>query len=152
MAGWTNRGKYLIESTYFRAAAAPANFYLALVTVAVAPGPDTNILSDLTEIVAGNGYDAGGKSVARNATDFDVLTEDDSADRAFIQIKDESWTAAGGTLPASGAGARYAVLLDDNATPANRQVLAYWDLGSAIILAATQMLTLQDCELRLNES
>jgi len=152
MAGWTNRGKYLALNGYFRNTGMPTSFYLALVRATNAPGPATNLLSDLVEITAGNGYAAGGQAVARNNTDFDVLTEDDSGNRALIQLKNFPWTATGGPLPLSGLGARYAVLLDDNATPANRQVIAYWDLGSAITLADTQMLTVQDSELDLNES
>lgn len=149
--GWTNRGKKLILDTYFRGASPPTNFYLALCTATTAPTPDTNTLSDLTEIANGNGYTTGGLSVARNSTDFDTLTEDDSGDLGKIMVKDEVWTASGGTLPASGLGARYAVLLTDEGTVANRQVICYWDLGSALMVSSGQPLTLADLELRLTE-
>ena len=98
MAGWTNRGKYRSLEDRFRAVAAPANYYVALVTVANVPDPDTNVLSDLTEIAAGNGYVAGGYQLTPGVVDFDVLTEDDVNDRAFIQIKDVVWTAVGGPI------------------------------------------------------
>jgi hypothetical protein len=105
----------------------------------------------LTEIAAGQGYTAGGISLARNTTDFDVWTEDDGNDRALIQLKDMVWTAAGGNLPASGNGARWACLTDDNATPANREVIAAFDLVSDRTISDTQTLTLQNCEIRLTE-
>ncbi len=153
MAGFTNRGKYLIFNSYFRNTGTPTNFYIALVTSATAPTADTNWLNDLTEITAGNGYTSGGSGLARNSTFFDTLTEDDGADRALVQLKDITWTAAGGTLPLSGNGARYAVLTDDVAvSPTGRQVIAYWDLGSDVSVSNTQSLTLQNCELRGNES
>lgn len=69
-----------------------------------------------------------------------------------MQIKDVAWTAAGGPIPSGGSGASYAVLLDDNGTIANREVLAYWSLTSARSVSTGQTLTLQDLELRLLES
>lgn len=152
MAGWTNKGKMSIMDAYFRNTGAPTNFYVALVTSANAPDADTNLMSDLTEITAGNGYTSGGYSLTKNSTDFDTLNEDDTNDRGDIQIKDVAWTASGGTVPASGDGARYAVLTDDNGTVANREIYAYWDLGSDRSISDTQTLTLQDLELRLTES
>jgi hypothetical protein len=151
MAGFTNRGKYLLLQEWFRNPTEITNFYVALVTSAVAPTADTNTLSELTEIAAGNGYSTGGIQLARNSTDFDVLTEDDSGDLGKIQIKDLVWTASGGTLPASGNGARYAVLTTDEGTVGNRQIVCFWDLTSDRTVSSGQTLTLQDCELRLTE-
>ena len=152
MAGWTNKGKAAILDAYFRNAGAPTNFYVALVTSATAPTQDTDTLGDLTEIAAGNGYTSGGISLTKNSTDFDVLNEDDTNDRGDIQIKDLVWTASGGNIPASGDGARYAVLLDDNGTVASREVLAYWDLASDRTVSDGQSLTLTNPELRIQES
>ncbi len=151
MAGWTNKGKYSIMDEYFRNATEPTNFYVALVTSATAPTADTNTLSQLTEIAANNGYTTGGYQLARNGTDFDVLTENDTDDRGDMQIKDIVWTASGGPIPASGNGARYAVLTDDNVTVGSRLVLAWWDLTSDRSVSDGQTLTLQNCELRLTE-
>ncbi len=151
MAGVTNRGKYLILNEFFRNPAEFTNYYVALVTSAVAPTVDTNTFTELTEIAAGNGYTTGGISLARNSTDFDVLTEDDSGDKALIQVKDVVWTASGGSLPGSGNGARYAVLLSDEATVANRQVIAWFDLTSDRTVSSGQTLTLQNLELDLTE-
>ena len=152
MAGWTNKGKYRALGWIFRADTEPTNFYVALVTSATAPTADINTLGELTEIAAGNGYTSGGYQLTPGATDFDVHTEDDDNDRGLVQIKDVVWTASGGPIPASGSGARYAVLTDDNATVANREVLGYWDLTSDRQVSDGQTLTLQNCELRINES
>ena len=148
MAGWTNRGKVSILDAYFRNNGAPTNFYVALVETT--PTADTNLLSDLTEVESANGYGTGGISLDRNSTDFDTLTEDDGADKGKIQIKDISWTASGGPIPSAG-NITHAVLTDDNATEANREVYAYWSLGT-ISIPDGATLTLQDLEQDLNES
>lgn len=152
MAGWTNKGKYKILGWPLRQETMPTNFYVALVTSATAPVADTNTLGQLTEITAGNGYNAGGLVLAKSAVSFDVWTEDDTNDRGLIQIKDLVWTASGGPIPASGSGARYAVLTDDNATVASREVYFYWDLVSDRQVSDGQTLTLQNCEIRINEA
>lgn len=150
-SGWTNKGKMSILEAYFRNAGSPTNFYVALVTSATTPVADINAFSELTEITAGNGYTTGGYQLAKNDTDFDVLTEDDTNDRGYIQVLDIVWTASGGSIPDSGDGARYAVLLDDSVTIASREVYAYWDLTSDRQVSDGQTLTLSNCELRLNE-
>lgn len=148
-SGITNRGKFKLLDWAFRATALPTNYYVALCTSAVTPTVDTNTFSELTEIAAGNGYTAGGISLTKNSTDFDVLTEDDTGDKGLIQIKDLVWTASGGNLPASGNGARWAILTDDNATQGSRIVIAWWDLVSDRSVSVGQPLTLQNCELDL---
>lgn len=152
MAGWTNKGKVHVLGVTFRAATPPTNYYVALVTSATAPTADTNTMADLTQIATGNGYTDGGYQLARNATDFDSLVEDDTGDQGELQIKDIVWTASGGNIPSSGNGARYAVLTDDNGTVSAREVYAYWDLTSDRTISDTQTLTLQNCELDLNET
>jgi hypothetical protein len=156
MSGITNRGKIRLLEWGLRrehnGGALPTNLYIALVTSAAAPDADTNTFSELTEIANGNGYTSGGYQLSPNDTDFDTLTEDDSGDQGRILIKDVVWTASGGTLPASGNGARYAVLLDDNGTIGSREVLYYWDLTSDRQVSSGQTLTLQDLEVKLTES
>lgn len=147
---WTNRGAYLMLGTYFRGAAAPTTFYMALHTSAIAPDQDRNLMSDMTEIAAGNGYTSGGVAVARSAVGFDVYTEDDTNNRALVQCADITWTASGGSLPGSGSGARYASLVDDNATVGSRQIIGTFDLVSDRTVSDGQNLTLQDAEFRLN--
>lgn len=151
MAGWTNKGKYRMLQGWFRNGSVPTNFYVALVTSAVAPGADTNTLGGLTEVAAGNGYTAGGVLLSRNSTDFDTLTEDDTSDLGLVQVRDVVWTASGGNLPGSGGGARWAVLTDDNGTVGSREVLHYWDLVSDRVVSSGQTLTLQNLEIRITE-
>lgn len=152
MAGWTNKGKAAIMDGYFRATGIPTSFYVALVTADSTPDADTNTMADLTEIAAGNGYTSGGEAIDRNDTDFDSLTENDTDDRGDLQIKDITWTASGGSIPDSGTGARWAVLTDDHTTVASREVYCYWSLASARTVTDGQDLTLQNLELRLQES
>jgi hypothetical protein len=151
MSGVTNRGKYAILNHEFLNSAEPTNFYIALATSATAPTADTNVFSELTEITAGNGYTTGGYQIARNSTDFDTLTEDDASDLGKTLLKDISWTASGGSIPGSGSGARYAVLLDDNATVGSREVYAYWDLSSDRSVTNGNILTLANLEIRITE-
>ena len=116
------------------------------------PNADIDTMAGLTQIATGNGYSDGGISLARNATDFDVLTEDDTNDKALVQVKDIVWTASGGTLPSDGVGATYAVITDDNATVASRDVYHYGSLGGARVVSDTQTLTIQNFEIDLTES
>ena len=152
MAGWTNKGKYKVLGWAMRGETIPTNFYVALVTSAVAPSADLNTFTELTEIAATNGYTTGGYELTPNSTDFDVWTEDDGNDLALVEIKDIVWTASGGPIPASGDGARYAVLTDNNGTVSAREVFYYWDLTSNRAVSDTQTLTLQDTTIRITES
>ena len=106
LAGFvTNRGRYRELNSFYRGQNTPGGFHIGLVKSAAAPTVDTNLWSDVSgqEIAAGNGYTANGISVARNTTDWDVLTEDDTNDRALVQFKNIVWTASGGPSPAPAA-------------------------------------------------
>ncbi len=133
----------------FRAVAVVTNYFIALLTDASAPTVDTNLMSDHTQIATGNGYTDGGFSLTPGVTDFDSLVENDTNDRAELQVKDVVWTAAAGPIPSSGGGARYAVITDDNGTVSAREIYAFWDLTTPRTISDTQTLTLQDLELRL---
>ena len=138
--------------TYFRGAAiSGSGFAVFLATSAVSPTQDSNVKTDVTEIATGDGYSAGGINVNRDSTDFDVLTEDDTNDWALVQIKDIVWTASGGPIPASGNGARWALLTDRNATVGSRLIIAYFDLVSDRTVSDGQSITLQNIECRLTE-
>src|SRR3990170_5461957 len=102
MPGSTNRGKFRLLDHEFRRTTLPTNYFLALVISSGSPGPDTNVLGDLTEIAAGNGYSAGGVSLDPNATDFDVITEDDDEDRGGSEMKGSRILGGGG--PSAGSG------------------------------------------------
>ena len=112
-------------------------------TIHEAPGPNTNVLSDLQEIGTGNGYSAGGEAVERGiTTGFDNLTEDDTNNQGYLQLQNVEWTASGGSIPATGDGIRYPVLVDDAAN-----VLCFWDLGTYDSISSGQKFTIQDAEI-----
>lgn len=150
MAGWTNRGKYACLNLWARTVQPGTAHYMALVKTT--PDADDDTMANLTQVALGNGYADGGLILNRNATDFDVLTEDDGNDRALVQVKDIVWTASGGDLPSDSVGATYAVITDDDATVSAREVYHYGSLGGARVVSDTQTLTIQDFEIRLNES
>lgn len=156
----SNRGKYALLGVYFRqeAAVTPTGFNIALITdagagTAAAPvAPDaSNCLTwsavSANEVPAGNGYTTGGQSVSRTSTDWTTFTEDDTNNRAIVGLRDIVWTASGGNLPASGTGARYAVLMDNTA---NQNVFAVFDLGANRVVSDTQSFTLKNIEYILN--
>ena len=131
MAGMTNRGKYTLQQYVFQGATRPTNYYWHLVNST--PTADTNTLGDLTEA---SNYTALAKTP--NSTNFPV-TEDDTNHRARIDPPDLVWTASGGTCTAT-----YAVLCDDNGTPASRIVFSYHSLGGSQAVSDGQTLTASD--------
>lgn len=142
---YTNKGAWRERSIVYQGATPPTNFFVMLFTSAVTPTQATDLVSDLTEIAAGNGYTSGGISLSRNATDFDVNTENDGViNKAITQIKDVVWTASGGNLPISGGGALWVGLVNDTATIADREVWQFWSLGSARTVSSGQLLTAVD--------
>jgi len=149
---WTNRGKFLLLDWVFGAEPLPDSFYVVLITADDVPTVDTNTLDELTEVADGNGYTEGGYELTPGDTDFDVFTEDDTNNRALVQLKDLIWTATGGTIPASGNGARYAVLTDSTGdsgeTIGDRQIIAIWDLVTTKEATVGHTIILEDCELR----
>lgn len=149
---FTNRGKLRVLQWAFKNASPPTTFKAALVTTT--PTVDTNTLSQLTEVAAGNGYTSGGINVERSATGWPNAddSEDDTNDLATIRAKDLVFTASGGTLPASGNPATHVVLTDDNATVGSREVLAFWSLGGNRQVADGNSITVQDAGLRLSET
>lgn len=141
---WTLRGLRRMVACYWQGETPPTNFYLAYVKATPAPTRATTTMSQLAEIAAGNGYSSGGIQLSRDSTDFDVLTEDNENFLVEQQLKDLSSTATGGSIPASGDGARYAVLTDDDETVANREVLFVFDLDGVRSVSAGQAITLRD--------
>jgi hypothetical protein len=120
-------------------------------TSANTPTADTNVLGDLTQIAAGNGYIAGGLSITPGGTFWPYLAEDDANDRAVMIATPTGWTGNGGPIPASGNGARWLVLTDDNATSASRDVFCFWDLGADRVVSNGQSLSLIDITIRATE-
>ena len=146
-SGTTDRGKFQLLKYAFDATSVPSTYYLALCTSATTPAKTSNVFSDLQQVSAGNGYTSGGSALTAD-TDFTVA-EEDSTVGASVIVSNVTWTASGGNIPASGDGARWAVLLDGNTSSAN--VLAYFDLSSDRTVSDGQTLTIQACEIDLNE-
>lgn len=152
MAGWTNRGKArILNYWYRREGGLPNLFYLALVTGSITPTAATNVLGDLQEIAVGSGYSAGGVGISPDTESFVTFLEDDGGGLARLGIADYFFLADGGQLPVSGGGARWVVMLDDNATPAQREVLHYWSLESDRIVPAGSRLVIETLEISITE-
>ena len=154
-SGLTNLGKQrllemALRDTQDSASMDTAPLNLALSDSTVTLSATTTIFDTVSQIATGNGYTDGGDPITRS----EVLTVwDTSSDTAGsfgrIRLVDHVWTASGGTLPSSGNGAHFALLIDDNATIGSRQVYAYWDLSQARSVGNGSSLTLQDIEIRL---
>jgi hypothetical protein len=147
----TNRGKLRLLN-FFGSTNTPATFRVFLLTPATAPTAGTNTISAVTQVAQGNGYNTGGMTIALNTTDFDTFTEQDGSTNALVQLRDLVWTASGGPIPASGSGARYAFLGNYTSTLASTEMWCWWDLTSERTVSDGQTLTLQNCQIQVDES
>ena len=88
-----------------------------------APSPTDNILTDIAEIDAGNGYVKGGNTAS-------VVSSAQTGGIYKLVLSDPStWKAVGGDI----SPFRYAVLY--NTSAANNELVGFWDYGSAVNLA-----------------
>lgn len=161
-SGVTNAGKAWILEVAFRdlmnGGALVDDMYVALIKSTVAPTIDHDKWSDLkaNQIATGNGYLDGGADVARGASSFDVISDvstSETNDYGHVQLTNIEWAASGGSIPDSGDGARYALLLDKAGAAKphdNNKIIAWWDLGSDRSVTNGQTLSLQDMEIRLS--
>lgn len=101
---------------------------LKLMLTNTLPTSANSVKADLAEITAGNGYVAGGPSVAPN-------TYVQTAGVAKLLCTDVTITAAGGSI----GPFRYAVLYNSTAT--NAELIGWWDYGSSQTLAVGESLT-----------
>lgn len=89
-----------------------------------APNAATHtVKADLAEIAGGNGYTAGGYTVT-------VTSSSQTGGNYALAVSGTSTVTATGTI----GPYRYAVLYNDTAT--NKELIGYWDIGSAITLAS----------------
>lgn len=95
-----------------------------------APLVTNSVKADLTEISAGNGYTAGGVTVA--GQDFEQTTG-----TAALSGTDPVITASGGPI----GPFRYAVLYNDTPTSPADPLIQFYDYGSSITLADTEPFT-----------
>ena len=104
-------------------------FKMALTNTAPTVATD-NVLADITEIAAGNGYTAGGATI----------TIDSAVQAAGLftlaVTTDIVITASGGSIGAF----RYAVFY--NSTPAGGLLVSYWDRGSSATLLDGEAVTI----------
>lgn len=84
------------------------------------------------EIASGNGYSAGGVTAT-------VTSSSQTAGLYKLVLGDVTFTATGGSIPATGAGLRYAVLYNSSAP--NDELIGYWDYGATITLLDTETMT-----------
>ena len=95
----------------------------------VAPAVTDTAFGTPAEITAGNGYTAGGTTIAP------VWTES-PAGTGSLTGTNVTWTAAGGSI----GPFRYAVLYDDTATP-TKHLIGWWDYASNVTLAVGESFT-----------
>lgn len=86
-----------------------------------APIAANSVKADITEIAPGNGYSAGGLTVAQSSSA-------QSGGVYKLVVSDPTLTAAGGSI----GPFRYVVFY--NATPAAGPLIAWWDYGTPITL------------------
>lgn len=87
------------------------------------------ILTDISEIGAGNGYTAGG-----NAASVSTSSQTGGVYKSVLNDP-ATWTAAGGTI----GPFRYAVIY--NSTPSGGLMVGYHDYGSAVTLQIGETFT-----------
>lgn len=126
----TNRGKYLFLEWSLYQQNLPTTFYYAMIAQGSSDvDSDTDVMSHVTEIAAGNGYTSGGVSFSIALGNGASLTEDDVLNRAYSVLRNVTAAeASGGSIPTSGGACRYGVITTDEATVANRQIIAFFDL------------------------
>lgn len=87
-----------------------------------APAATNSVKADVAEIAAGNGYPAGGTTVANDVTR--------TGGTARMVATDVTWTASGGTI----GPFRYVLMYDDTPTSPIDPLISWWDYGSALTL------------------
>ena len=93
-----------------------------------APVATNAVKADLTEISAGNGYTAGGTAT--------TITVSETGGTTTVSGTEVVFTATGAVGPF-----RYATLYND--TAASKNLVQFWDYGSAVTLASGETFTVR---------
>lgn len=96
-----------------------------------APVATNTILSDITQISAGNGYTSGGSTT--------TITVSETTGTTTVSGTQVVFTASGGSI----GPFRYVVLYNDTTTTPNKPLVAWWDYGSSITLADGETFTVK---------
>ena len=103
---------------------------LKVMLTLTAPVATNSVKADLTEIAAGNGYTAGGNTVAQTGSA-------QTSGTYKLTLTDTVWTASGGAI----ANFRYPVLYNDTPTSPADPLILFWDYGSTVSLADGETFT-----------
>jgi len=87
------------------------------------------VKADLAEITGGNGYTSGGETTTTAVSE--------TGGTATVTGTQVAWTATGGSI----ATFRYVVLYND--TSASKNLVAWWDYGSAVNLGVGESFTVK---------
>lgn len=96
-----------------------------------APVAANTILSDITQISAGNGYTSGGSTTTITLAEVTGTTTVSGTQVVF--------TASGGSI----GPFRYVVLYNDTTTSPSKPLVAWWDYGSSLTLADGETFTVK---------
>jgi hypothetical protein len=96
-----------------------------------APVATDTILSNITQISAGNGYTSGGSTT--------TITLSETTGTTTVSGTQVVFTASGGSI----GPFRYVVLYNDTTTSPSKPLVAWWDYGSSITLADGETFTVK---------
>lgn len=88
-----------------------------------APVRTNKVKADLTEVSAGNGYSAGGATVAQSSSA-------QTSGTYKLVIADATFTASGGSI----GPFQYAVFYNDTPTSPADPLISWWDYGTSITI------------------
>jgi hypothetical protein len=104
------------------------NVFKIMLVNSPAPIATNTVKANLTEISAGNGYTAGGTAT--------TITVSETSGTSTVQGTQVVFTASGSVGPF-----QYAVLYND--TAASKNLVAWWDYGSAVTLNSGDTFTVK---------
>lgn len=95
-----------------------------------APAASNTVMSDITQISAGNGYTSGGTAAT-------ISSSAQASGIYKLVLADVVFTASGGSI----GPFRYVILYNDTPTSPADPLIGYWDYGSSVTLAAGETFT-----------